>query len=174
MYKVVSLLPLVATDIEFYTMLTVSRRAAQVGSSLSSGIQAGTSLIEALVAMVVLSLGLLGLAGLQLNAMKTSQGAHLRAQAAEHAYDMIDRMRADRDNARSGKYKVLLTASAPNGDTLAAKEVASWLALVASTLPAGDASIAMPDTQTVTITIQWNDTRSGGGTTEQYVLQSQL
>ncbi len=136
--------------------------------------QTGTSLIEALVAMVVLSLGLLGLAGLQLHAMKTAQGAHLRAQAAEHAYDMIDRMRADRDNARAGKYKLTMGAAAPNEDTLAARELGTWRALVARTLPDGDASIAMPDTQTVIITIQWNDTRAGGGTTEHYVLQSQL
>lgn len=153
----------------FATSPTPKVRSRQVPE-----IQKGTSLIEALVAMVVLSLGLLGLAGLQLNAMKTAQGAHLRAQAAEHAYDMIDRMRADRDNARSGKYKITIAASAPNGETLAAKEIASWLALVASTLPDGDASIAMPDTQTVTITIQWNDTRSGGDKTEQFILQSQL
>lgn len=154
----------------FFALKTPARNS----SSCSGKIQSGTSLIEALVAMVVLSLGLLGLAGLQLNAMKTAQGAHLRAQAAEHAYDIIDRMRADRDNARSGKYKLAMTASAPNGDTLAAKELSSWLALVSSTLPEGDAAIVMPDTQTVTITIQWNDSRSGGGKTEQYVLQSQL
>jgi len=136
--------------------------------------QRGTSLIEALVAMVVLSLGLLGLAGLQLNSMKTAQGAHLRAQAAEHAYDILDRMRADRLQARSGQYSIDLDASPPNGTGLAASELRSWLALIASTLPDGDGSIAMPDTETVTITIQWNDSRAGGTETEHYVLQSQL
>lgn len=136
--------------------------------------QRGTSLIEALVAMVVLSLGLLGLAGLQLNSMKTAQGAHLRAQAAEHAYDMLDRMRADRTQARSGSYSIAMNATPPTGTTLAASELRSWLLLIAGTLPEGDGSIAMPDTETVTITIQWNDSRSGGTATEQYVLQSQL
>lgn len=136
--------------------------------------QRGTSLIEALVAMVVLSLGLLGLAGLQLNSMKTSQGAHLRAQAAEHAYDMLDRMRADRDNARSGDYNIALTATAPTSTDLAGSEIASWLALIADTLPQGDGAITMPDADTVTITIQWDDSRAGGAATEQYELQSQL
>lgn len=136
--------------------------------------QRGTSLIEALVAMVVLSLGLLGLAGLQLNSMKTAQGAHLRAQAAEHAYDMLDRMRANRTQARSGNYSIAMNATPPTGTALAASELRSWLLLIAGTLPEGDGSIAMPDTETVTITIQWNDSRSGGTATEQYVLQSQL
>lgn len=136
--------------------------------------QRGTSLIEALVAMVVLSLGLLGLAGLQLNSMKTAQGAHLRAQAAEHSYDMLDRMRADRTQARSGSYSIAMDASPPTGTTLAASELRSWLTLIATTLPEGDGAIAMPDTDTVTITVQWNDSRAGGTATEQYVLQSQL
>lgn len=146
----------------------------QSTSPAQKRLERGTSLIEALVAMVVLSLGLLGLAGLQLNSMKTAQGAHLRAQAAEHAYDILDRMRADRLQARSGRYVIAMDSSPPDGTSLANSELRSWLGLIAGTLPDGDGSIAMPDTETVTITIQWNDSRSGGAQTEQYVLQSQL
>lgn len=136
----------------------------------------GTSLIEALVAMVILSLGLLGLAGLQINAIRTADGAHHRAQAAQLAYDMADRMRANRTKARAGAYNLLLSeGELINGIELHDKDRADWLAQLSALLPSGDASIDVPaNSDTVTITIQWNDTRLGGPANATLTLQTQL
>jgi type IV pilus assembly protein PilV len=57
--------------------------------------QRGFTLTEVLIAVLVLAVGLLGLAGLQLAGMKSNHSAYLRSQATIAAYDLLDRMRAD-------------------------------------------------------------------------------
>src|SRR5690606_37316619 len=59
----------------------------------------GFTLIEVLIALVVMSVGLLGLASLQTNTLAFNRDAYLRSQATALAYDIIDRMRANRDAA---------------------------------------------------------------------------
>ncbi|NMT65515.1 type IV pilus modification protein PilV [Marinobacter orientalis] len=61
--------------------------------------QNGFTLIEILVTVVILAVGLLGLAGLVLEGMRNNQGAYLRTQASILAYDMADRMRANKERA---------------------------------------------------------------------------
>lgn len=56
--------------------------------------QKGVSLIEVLVAVLVLGVGLLGLAGLQANALRNTQSAYLSTEAAILAYDFLDQARA--------------------------------------------------------------------------------
>ena len=57
---------------------------------------AGFSLLEVLVALFVLSIGLLGLAALQTTGIKFNQQSYQRTQATLQAYEIIDRMRANR------------------------------------------------------------------------------
>ncbi len=56
---------------------------------------AGFTLIEVLVAMLVLAFGLLGLANLQATSLRNNQSAYHRSQATQLAYDMADRIRAN-------------------------------------------------------------------------------
>ena len=68
----------------------------------------GFSLLEALIAILIFSFGLLGLAGLMIVAVKTNQSAYLRTQATFVASSMADRMRANTmgvwDSAYDGAY----------------------------------------------------------------------
>ncbi|MCS6948044.1 MAG: type IV pilus modification protein PilV, partial [Steroidobacteraceae bacterium] len=64
----------------------------------------GFTLIEALIAVLVLSIGLLGIAGLQLASLQTNSVAYQRSQATMLAYDLLDRMRANRTAALNGAY----------------------------------------------------------------------
>lgn len=64
----------------------------------------GFTLMEVLVALAVLSIGLLGMAGMQLFSLKSSHDAYLRTQATLFAYDMIDKLRANRSEALLGSY----------------------------------------------------------------------
>jgi type IV pilus assembly protein PilV len=57
--------------------------------------QAGTSLIEIMVSIVVIAIGLLGLASLQMNALKFQKTASQRSEAVQAAYDLGDRMRSN-------------------------------------------------------------------------------
>jgi len=134
----------------------------------------GFTLLEVLVAIVVLSIGLLGLAGLMASSLKNSHSAYQRTQATWLAYDALDRMRANRQVALAGGYNLALGA-APGGSGLAATDLGEWDAALANTLPAGDGSIAVAAGGVVKIIVQWDDTRGTGGiAAEQFIVDSQL
>lgn len=134
----------------------------------------GFTLLEVLVAIVVLSIGLLGLAGLMASSLKNSHSAYQRTQATWLAYDALDRMRANRQVALAGGYNLALGA-APGGSDLAATDLGEWDAALTNTLPAGDGSIAVAAGGAVKVIVQWNDTRgTGGNDAEQFIVDSQL
>lgn len=88
----------------------------------------GFTLIEVLVAMLILSIGLLGMAGLQSLSFKMNQSAHLSSQATFLSYDMIDRMRANRKVAFAGGYDQTLSCNVPAaGIDVATDDRRSWL-----------------------------------------------
>ena len=128
----------------------------------------GMTLIEILVAVVVLSIGLLGLAGLQLKGIQVNQGSTFRSQAAMLAEDIADRMRADRSNALNGLYTVAGVSSA-TAPTSAPPALTEWLARL-STLPGGTVTIgplgvgSAPGSVLIPIQVNWVDTRAQTGT----------
>jgi type IV pilus assembly protein PilV len=134
--------------------------------------QSGLSLLEVLVAIVILSLGLLGMAGLQAASLRTSQGSFYRAQAAQYADDMAERMRANLGQART--YGLALADVAPTGTSVRDRDLADWLAKL-RTLPGGDGSVAIDlANNLVTITVQWDDTRAGGPANANYTVVTRL
>jgi len=142
--------------------------------------QSGFSLLEVLITIVILAIGLLGLAGLTAASMRNNHGAYNRSQAVWLAYDISDRMRANRVVARGGGYNIALGASAPTGSTTSATDLGQWLTAVAA-LPAGLGAINVDaGTSRATITIQWNETRAAGAAAvaddeaRQFVVQTQL
>ena len=118
--------------------------------------QRGTTLIETLVALVVLSVGLLGIAALQMTTLRNNRGAHLRSQAQVMAYDIADRMRANRTAALANAY-VIAIAATPSGSGLALADLQEWKNTLAATLPGGDARISRTG-EMFEIRIQWTDT----------------
>src|SRR5690242_17300973 len=73
-----------------------SHRKYERAHSMNAGRVRGMTLIEVLVSLVVISVGLLGVAALQLTSLRNSQGSYLRTQATALADDILDRMRANR------------------------------------------------------------------------------
>ncbi|MDP6374238.1 MAG: type IV pilus modification protein PilV [Pseudomonadales bacterium] len=55
----------------------------------------GFSMIELLVAVLVMGIGVLGITGLQMVSLQNNRGALMRAEAVQLAYDMMDRIRAN-------------------------------------------------------------------------------
>ncbi len=55
----------------------------------------GFSMIELLVAVLVMGIGVLGITGLQMVSLQNNRGALVRAEAVQLAYDMLDRVRAN-------------------------------------------------------------------------------
>lgn len=139
------------------------------------GRQEGFSLLEVLVAIVVLSVGLLGLAGLQVVGLQSNYSSYLRSQASILSYDIADAMRANRAAALGGSYVIAL-ADTPAGASVAATDLIAWRANLASALPSGTGAIARPvaTANRFTITLQWNDSRAGGSATQQFVTMIEL
>ena len=128
--------------------------------------QKGFTLLEVLVAIVVLSIGLLGLAGLMASSVRNNHSAYQRTQAAWLAYDMVDRMRANRANAvaAANNYNVAIGAASAAAAGLAKNDVDDWKTALGATLPAGDGSVAVTAATGATIVVvQWNDARGTGG-----------
>lgn len=77
--------------------------------------QNGFSMIELLVALLILAIGLFGMASLMLTSMKSNQSAATRSQASWLAYDIIERMRLNVDQATtSNSYVIDTDDGAPN------------------------------------------------------------
>jgi type IV pilus assembly protein PilV len=124
-------------------------------------VQSGFSLVEALVALVVLSIGMLGIAGMYVESVRNGRVALTRTQAVNLVSDMADRIRA---NANAGaSYATATYASAPaqhdcaptsssaGGNCgiadLAEDDLARWVAAVRATLPADGAGLPAAEVQ---------------------------
>jgi type IV pilus assembly protein PilV len=138
------------------------RMMSPVGRCSKPSRQRGISLLEALVAMLVLSLGLLGLANLQSVGIKSTYGANLVSQAGLLAYDMADRIRANPDNAAAYNGFVTACPSALPGAPLVTVELAEWSCSVETLLPSGVGRIAAAPnggSTRYTITVEWRDSQ---------------
>jgi type IV pilus assembly protein PilV len=116
----------------------------------------GFTLVEALVALLALSIGLLGVAGLQLAGLRANLSASWRSQGTYLAYDILDRMRANRDKRED---YVIGTGAPAGGTTTAATDLVSWKSHLASTLPGGNGTVTLAgaENDVVIITVQWDD-----------------
>ncbi|MGA9851440.1 MAG: type IV pilus modification protein PilV [Gammaproteobacteria bacterium] len=142
----------------------------------------GFSLLEVLISLVILSVGLLGIAGLMGTTVKSNDSAYMRTQATTLAYNIIDRMRANLPAVTSGDYDVTMPASAATGSNpttctgtvcssvdLATYDQGQWEHDLATVLPQGRGSITTASSATsanpaavttVTVTVLWNDSRA--------------
>lgn len=134
--------------------------------------QSGFSMVEVLVTLVVLSLGLLGMLAMQVTGIQRNDSAYLRTQASLYAYDIADRMRANRDIALSGTYNLLMSDTAPTGSDIANLDRSEWFADL-DNLPGGDGSINVTG-NVATIVVQWNDSRAGGSQTASVTVRTIL
>ena len=120
--------------------------------------QKGLSLIEVLISVFILAVGLLGLAAMQLQSLKYTQGSQWRSQANFLAYDIVERIRANR--ASVADYVIAMNAAKPSGslDTMAKNDLYLWLDQLETTIPSGDGSVAWDSgTRTLTIVVTSQD-----------------
>src|SRR3546814_10441179 len=87
----------------------------------------GTTLIEVLIAVLVLGIGMLGIASLQATSLRNSQSSLERSQAVIATYAIIDAMRANRNDALAGAYNITNTCTVPAGGTLVGNDLNAWL-----------------------------------------------
>jgi type IV pilus assembly protein PilV len=149
--------------------------------------QHGVTIVEGLVALVILSVGMLGIASLYVTSLKTGRTALLRTQAVNLVNDMIDSIRAN--GAAGAAYALADRSRAPAPDSvavdceddgvctrdqIAAQDLMNWAEAVGKALPGADASIAhnpndaAPDVYTVRVT--WQES----GEEQPYAYQASL
>lgn len=116
--------------------------------------QRGFTLLESLIAIVVVALGVLGILGVQLRTLQETQTSVRRAQAIRLIEDLNERIRANPNALTAGvlaNYAVdwgavaftppdCAAAACGSGD-LALYDIATWKAAVTATMPLGDASV---------------------------------
>ncbi len=128
----------------------------------------GSSLVETMVALVVLSVGLLGVARMYVFSLQNGRTALLNSQAVILAAGMADRIRANRtagiDYAGAGADFGCVDGGVDcTPAQMAANDLLVWRAEVTNALPNGQATIAVDVgtlPTTYVITVRWNDTGS--------------
>jgi type IV pilus assembly protein PilV len=108
----------------------------------------GFSLIEVLISLVVMSVGLTGLLGLKVMAIKGANESHFRHEASLLTMDLADRMRANQAGVDNGSYeasKIVSFASPPTKECDQAICSADELAIFDLYQVARKMSLSMPD-----------------------------
>ena len=128
--------------------------------------QEGFNLIEILISVVVVAVGLLGLAALQLNNIRYNHSAHLRSVAISQATGMIDRMRANYSGVKAGYYNNLsgiptaTSCTICSNSEIAQRDLYQWNTSNASLLPSGQGTVTRNGSK-YTITVRWDNSRTG-------------
>ncbi len=139
--------------------------------------QKGFTLLEVMIALVVFTVALLGLAGLQAASLRENQVAYLNTVATQLAYDMGERIRANPTAAANGDYLVDSTSgsvAAPSVDCytgscgaseIAATDAYEWLTAVEEKLPSGKGKVVSSG-GLFTVTVMWDQEHKGASGTD--------
>lgn len=127
----------------------------------------GFTLIEVLIAMLILAIGVLGIVALQFKGLQYNQDAYLRTQVNLLAYDIADRMRLNQDNAAdyaSGLTNWTVPGNEPSGcdftGTAAVgtdNDLDCWKLQLYNSIPPGSIADISSAGGLYTIAIQWTD-----------------
>lgn len=155
------------------------RRAGLTGRSAKPGKQRGIGLIEVLIAVLLLSVALLGLARLQLETMKGQRLSYSHTMAQVLATNLAERIHANPGGI--GSYAVSDIAGRTKSDVcktgcsaaeLAAQDLNDWQdAINDSALTDANANVAVSGGNQVTVTVQWQDTVTDVRTEEVYLFE---
>jgi len=138
--------------------------------------QKGFSLLEVLIALIVLSIGLLGHSKIQALGVRAGTDANLRTEATFLVNDMIERMRANRPSVTSNyyagiNYAAIDCTSAPakicsegtagsasdcNTTEMADEDAFNWFCDVTSSLPNGNVAITSPAAGVYSVLVGWD------------------
>jgi type IV pilus assembly protein PilV len=140
----------------------------------------GVGLIEVLIAVLVMGIGMLGIAALQATSLRNSQSSLERGNAVIQTYTILDAMRANQTAAAAGSYNLaaMTCSKFATPGSLAQKDINNWIDAMHAML--GDSTstcgqINCTAASLCTVTVQWDDSRgSDGSGTQQIQTVSQL
>ena len=123
--------------------------------------QRGVGLIEVMIAVLILAIGMLGLAALQAVTLKNTGSSASRTQATIQIYSMMDIIRADR--AQLGTYNTHVFADGTGSG--APGTMMGWLDGLKTTVSpdAKGRVVCNANNMTCSVGVQWSDARATGG-----------
>ncbi|MBD9426803.1 type IV pilus modification protein PilV [Pseudomonas sp. PDM15] len=157
----------------------------------------GFTLVEVMIAVVILAVGLLGLASLMVRSQQSNESAYARSQASLMAYDIIDRMRANKVAYSSTELRKVSYATQNNayaldelptpcgtpasgnqaaGSAQATQDIRQWCNGLTASLPGlvpGGTSIVRSGNR-YTVRIQWQEPSSDGLGTQLINVEAEL
>ena len=146
-------------------MTPIARKLKWYTQPTSLNQQSGLGLIEILVTVLVLGIGILGVASTQIVSLQMNSQSQNRSQAVLLAEDILDRIRANPDNpgayalaegnAQGADNGACDTSFVPANATVAANDIAAWENNLACLLPEAERTVAV-NGNTVTVTIDWD------------------
>lgn len=140
---------------------------------------AGVGLIEVMIAVLIMAIGMLGIAAMQATALRNSQSSLERSQIVIHTYAITDAMRANTAAARNGAYDMGETCASPGaGASLASRDIDRWLTALQDEVGSKGVAcgtIACVDAltgpaQDCTVTVKWDDSRGNDGNEAQTII----
>ena len=136
--------------------------------------QKGVGLVEVLIAVLVLSVGMLGMAVLQVRSLRNNQSAYQRSVAVMQVHAIADAMRSERNVAINGGFDLGIDEDTPEDPaTFPQVALADWRAGLVELLgPDASGSVAC-NGSLCTVTVVWNDERGSDGDAEM-TLETQL
>lgn len=129
----------------------------------------GAGLIEVMVAVLVFSIGLVGMVRLQIGAMRNAESAYASNKAALLGYAMLDALRADRAAAAAGNYDMAKNCTTSSGKSgLAQATIDDWLQAIKQDLGnhSGSCGEIDCDGSACRVRIHWDDSRAAGGSSD--------
>lgn len=130
----------------------------------------GASLIEVLIAVLVMAVGSLGVAAMQATSLRNSQSALERTQAAVASYSILDTMRANRAAATKGLYNIALTCLPPvSNGSLVGDDLRRWLTDLQTAVNTAACASVTCNGDNCTVVVRWNDARGTGGSDAQSI-----
>ncbi len=154
----------------------------KITSTSKAAFQTGFTMIEIMIALIILSVGVLGLAGLQGSSIKSSNTAYMRTVATSQIYDFAERIRSntkghklaadggdDVYNQLSGipgipncNIQTKLPSAGCTTAQLAARDIAMWNTENQRVLPGGLGTVRRSGSAFV-ITVSWDEDNIGSG-----------
>jgi type IV pilus assembly protein PilV len=117
----------------------MSKRASR-HSGLKGHCSRGFTLVEAMVALIVLSIGLLGIAALYVETLRAGRTSLYRTEAVNLATDLADKMRSNRVPANAYACGNPCNA-ASGGNAIAITDLTGWVAAIGAQLPGGAGAV---------------------------------
>ena len=153
-----------------------------LGYHKSPSRQSGFTIIEAMISLVILTFGLLGVGSMVMKGLTMNHSSYLRSLAMQQAYDFADRARGNTVGVTAGNYDTVTytanqtctpctSAAVCTAAQMATYDKCYWNTQNETLLPLGRGTVTRSGAEFV-ITVSWDDNKSGAAG-KSFVLRAQ-